>query len=98
MDEFRVKVALTVLLEHYPYDVNLCMLYYVCSALYKLKPKRLLEKYRKLYIGEPSKTSNVCKDFDGRYEGLIVKRNEYKSSVKVFNCWCDIPNMLVHYI
>ena len=34
-----------------------------------------IEKYRKLYISEPSETSNVSKDFDERYEGLIVKRN-----------------------
>ena len=74
------------------------MLYYVCSALYKLKPKRFLEKYRKLCVGEPSITSNVSKDFNERYEGLIVKRNEYKCSVKVFNCWYDVANMLVRYI
>ena len=74
------------------------MLCYVCSALYKLKPKRFLEKYIRLYIGEPSTTSNVTRDFSQRYESLIVKINDYKYSVKILNCWYDIPNMLVCYI
>ena len=98
MDEFQTIFVFTVLLEHYPYDINLCILYYVSSALYKLKPKCFLERYRKLYIGEPSKTWIVSKDFDERYKGLIVKRNEYTYLVKVFNCWYDVPKMLVPYI
>ena len=66
MDEFQTIFAFSILLEHYPYDINQCMLYYICSALYKLKPKHFLEKYRRLYIGEPSKTWIVSKGFEER--------------------------------
>ena len=51
-----------------------------------------------MYIGELSNAFNFTRSFDERYEGLIVKRIEYKCSVKVFNCWYDVPNMLAHYI
>ena len=63
-----------------------------------MKHKSFLERYRKLCIGEPSKSRIVSKDFDERYNGLIVKRNEYTYLVKVFNCWYDFPKMLVPYI
>ena len=29
MDEFKVKSTFSILLENYPYNINLCMLYYV---------------------------------------------------------------------
>ena len=43
MDEFKVKLVFSILLENYPH-INLCMLYYICSALYKSKPKSFVEK------------------------------------------------------
>ena len=89
-DAMCTILALTTLLRHRQYDINLIMLYYTCRALYFCKPKTFLECWNQSYIGVAQEHSNVTRSFDHEFDGTFCVKNNYFTFMKV----CDKPYMI----